>query len=188
MRLFVALELDDEARGRVAEDQARCRRALGAAAGAWRWVRSDRMHLTLAFVGRADEPTAAAIIDAMRGELPATPFEVAFGGWGAFPPRGAPSVLWLGLLEGGQKVAALQMNVAERFERVGIPRESREYHPHLTLARARGAKPADRRALEAAGSGKVVARVAVRRVTLFESRLSPRGPDYTALVRTELNA
>ena len=61
-------------------------------------------------------------------------------------------------------------------------------HAHLTLARWRESRPADRsRALDAAPRG-VVARARIEGATLYQSRLSPSGPAYTPLARATLTA
>jgi 2'-5' RNA ligase len=64
--------------------------------------------------------------------------------------------------------------------------EEREFHPHLTLARWKDSRPADReRALSAAGRG-AIAQTRVDGATLYQSRLSPSGSTYTPLARAAL--
>ena len=65
-----------------------------------KWIRPEHMHLTLAFLGEIDPLRGAAVVDAMSQPIEAPPFAIAFGGLGVFPPRGAPRVLWLGLVSG----------------------------------------------------------------------------------------
>lgn len=183
MRLFTAIELTDDARGKIAAEQARLRRALGRGA---RPVRPEHMHLTLAFIGETPEARGAAIVGAMEQPLAMTPFTVAFGGIGVFPPRGAPRVLWLGVREGEAAMIELYREVADRLSKLDVEAERRPYHPHLTLARWRESRPSDRPAPDRA-SPTVVARIDVSFVTLFESRLSSTGPAYTALARAPLS-
>jgi 2'-5' RNA ligase len=62
MRLFVAVDLDDASREAIGAEQTRLRRALDAEGRpAWKWVRLDRMHLTLVFIGEVDAPAAEAL-------------------------------------------------------------------------------------------------------------------------------
>lgn len=189
MRLFVAVDLDDAARDAIAAEQKRLQRALGDRGGsAWKWVRPDRMHLTMAFIGEVDAPTGEAIVGVMREPFDGPSFSLSFAGLGIFPARGAPKVLWVGVTDGGAAAVALQQHVVERLARVGVAPEPRAYHPHLTLARAGSARPADGRRVTALDCGGAIARIEARAVSLYQSRLSQAGPEYATLVRTELRS
>jgi 2'-5' RNA ligase len=186
MRLFAALDLTDEARGLIAAEQKRIAGALeGADRSALRFVRPEHIHLTLVFVGEVDEPRGVSIVEAMRADIAQRPFRLVFSGLGAFPPHGAPRVLWLGVSDGAQHAVELQQRVARRLEGVGVGPEGRPFRPHLTLARWRERGPADRRVTAPAHSAEV-AKVDVEAVTLFQSRLSSSGPAYTALAHARL--
>jgi len=103
-----------------------------------------------------------------------------------FPPRGAPRVLWVGVVAGVLPLSELQRELAQRIAALGIALEDRPFHPHLTLARWRESRSSDReRALTAAPRG-VIARACVGGATLYQSRLSASGPSYTALARANL--
>jgi 2'-5' RNA ligase len=185
MRLFVAIDLNDEARRSIAAEQKRIADALAAQrSSTLKWVRPDHMHLTLAFLGEVNEGHALPVIEAMGSEISdAKPFAIALGGLGVFPPHGAPRVLWLGLLEGAGAVVNVQRGVVDRLSALGITLDERVFHPHLTLARWRRSRPADRRLVAGADRGAAIARVEVLGVTLYQSRLSSSEPTYTALVR-----
>jgi RNA 2',3'-cyclic 3'-phosphodiesterase len=110
-----------------------------------------------------------------------------FDGLGAFPPREALRVLWIGVGAGAAAVIELQRVLAQRIAALGIPLEDRPFHPHLTLARWRESRSPDRqRALAHAPKG-AVARAHITGATLYQSRLSPSGPSYTALARANLS-
>jgi 2'-5' RNA ligase len=189
MRLFVAVDLDETARPAIARLQQALASRL-ASDRALRWVRPDRMHLTVMFLGEIAEAGVAPLIGVLSRPLDAKPFPVTLAGVGVFPSRGAPQVLWLGAAEGADRLAALETLVAERLAPLGIDRERRPFHPHLTLARWRG-----RAATRVAAADRVrvtrepsdrVARFDVDHVTLYASRLSPAGPTYLALARANL--
>ncbi len=59
MRLFVAIDLSDEARAAAAAEQKRLAAALGGGRSSLRWVKPDQLHLTLAFLGEVDEARGA---------------------------------------------------------------------------------------------------------------------------------
>jgi 2'-5' RNA ligase len=187
VRLFVAIDLDDDARRRVVAEQRRVARILAPFQPALAWTRIDQIHLTLAFLGEVQGDQVSGVIEAMERPIGGwAPFAVVFGGFGVFPPRGAPRVLWLGLLSGSAEVIGIQRVVAERLAGLGLPGEARPFHPHLTLARWRNSRPSDRRLVPQVESHDGVAQVRVEAVTLYESRVSSSGRAYTALARARL--
>ena len=187
MRLFVAIDLDEAARAAIADEQRRLKAAIGETRSSIRWVRPDHMHLTLVFLGEVAEAHAPPIVDAINEPVTQASFDLGFGGIGVFPPRGAPSVLWVGAVTGARESIELQRELADRARRLGVALESRPFHPHLTLARWKTSRGADRARALAAGGDRVVAAIHVDRVTLYQSRLSPAGPSYTPLARATLS-
>src|SRR5215510_3992288 len=102
MRLFVAVELPDAIRARarqtaeeLRERLRRSRLRLDA-----RWVDPANMHLTVRFIGHVPDDRASLLIAAVRAPVPAASFDVQVAGCGAFPPRGAPRVFWIGVRRG----------------------------------------------------------------------------------------
>jgi 2'-5' RNA ligase len=82
----------------------------------------------------------------------------------------------------------LEHEVSGRLAGVGLEAESRPYSPHLTLARVRDAAGLRAERLLDGLTDVSLGRVAVTTVTLFESRLSPKGPTYVPLLETPLSA
>ena len=122
MRLFTAIGLDDEARAAVAAAQQRIRTYLGVSSRSLRFVQPEHLHLTLVFVGEVDERSAAEIVGVMRQDVALQAFELVFAGFGWFPPRGAPRVLWLGTATGAGQAIDLQASMAARLARaLGVP-------------------------------------------------------------------
>jgi 2'-5' RNA ligase len=75
--------------------------------------------------------------------------------------------------------------VGARLEALGIARAERPYSPHLTLARVREAGGL-RTSTLFEGQPSRLGETRVETITLFQSRLSPKGPTYVALERTPL--
>jgi RNA 2',3'-cyclic 3'-phosphodiesterase len=190
MRLFVAVDVDDRTRARVARVIDALRTGMEATASAARisWITPDRLHLTLQFIGAASEDLAGAIQGRLGPALDVPAFELRFGRIGTFPPGGRPRVVWLGIDRGADGLRALHAEVDRRLADVPFPRESRTFSPHLTVARFKhGGTRADverltQLPLEPAGG------CTIDHVTLYHSRLSPRGPTYTPLLVTPLAA
>ena len=188
MRLFTAIELGDTVRTRAGEllDTLRRRAGQRAPRATVTWVAPERMHLTLRFIGEVDDGKAEAIVAALRQPLTLAPFRVRWDGLGSFPTRGAPRVLWVGVAEGREGLMQAEAMIGARLAALGIAPEGRPYSPHLTLARVR-----DPAGLKAAplfeGLDGALGETHVDAITLFRSHLSPKGPTYVTLERTQLS-
>ena len=199
MRLFVAVDLPDEARQAIAVRQKLWAGPLSKSRDGLKLVEPSRMHLTLLFIGEAREGSVPAIVESMSAPASVAPFDVTFGGVGVFPLRGAPRVLWIGITDGAAHLERLQREVAERVRAAGVAFDDRPFHPHLTLGRWRGAwrrRPSAvrrstperlRRELAVLDRADRIACVSVTRATLYQSRLSSSGPAYAALAHANLS-
>jgi len=186
MRLFIAIDLSEEAREAMAAEQERIAAALGTKASL-KWVKPEHAHLTLVFLGTVDADRATSVVEAVGRDVDLAPFDMVLQGVGVFPPRGAPRVLWIGIAGGAAAMTTLQRELAARVAALGIALEDRPFHPHLTLGRWRESRPSDRDRAVRAAQPAAVARVHVECATLYESRLSPSGATYTALTRANLS-
>lgn len=184
MRLFVAVDLPEETRREIAVRQKLIAAPLVEAGASLKLVAPEQVHLTLLFLGEVQEARVPAAIEAMNTAVHLPAFEMAFGGAGVFPPRGAPRVLWMGVTAGTAPLTSLQREIAERIRRLGIAFDDRPFHPHLTLGRWRESKGSAKAA--ALHDVPEVASLRVTRATLYQSRLSASGPAYTALAHATL--
>ncbi|MGZ8847637.1 MAG: RNA 2',3'-cyclic phosphodiesterase, partial [Pyrinomonadaceae bacterium] len=121
-RIFIAIELPDKVRRRLSEHIASVRSQVPDAHASW--VREGNLHLTLKFLGdipvtNSEKLSAAASIAACKAE----PFEIVVGGCGAFPPRGQPRVLWVGLEDASGQLALLHTALEDECAKAGFPRE-----------------------------------------------------------------
>jgi 2'-5' RNA ligase len=194
MRLFVALDIDESIRERIALFAEGVRRFAPEA----RWVKPESLHVTLKFLGEQSD-TQLDQINAALETLRASALEIRFRGHGFFPTAKSARVLWIGM-DASTQLAALATGVDEKMGGLGIPKEDRAFSPHLTLARGAGASGSPRgrkedgpnrvfhhlqdklAALPALEFGTMTARA----FFLFQSQLSPKGSKYTKLARFEL--
>ncbi len=141
MRLFVAAEIDPALARELARVAGQVRERVDSRAPRARltWVPADRLHFTVRFIGEVDDPRASAIAAGLAPPLALAAFDLTMAGVGAFPHRGPPRVIWAGIGEGREPMAALEREVSMRLAACRIPPEGREYSPHLTLARVRDA-------------------------------------------------
>ena len=129
MRLFIALDIDDEIRERIA----RFAEGVSGFAPDARWARPDSLHVTLKFIGEQPEPIREEINGAL-GSIAASGVALQFHGYGFFPTAKAPRVFWIGI-EAGPELATLAAAVDQQTARLGVAKEDRAFSPHLTLAR-----------------------------------------------------
>lgn len=154
-----------------------------------RWVPVENIHLTLKFLGETSEENITPIIGIM-GKLTqkVTSMEVSLNGFGVFPNRHRPNVIWVGL-EIPETLFDLQRRLEAETSRLGYQPEARVFSPHLTLARVRReAHPGDLKRVAdlMATRPKVGAAGRIDFITLFRSELRPGGAVYNALFRSPL--
>jgi RNA 2',3'-cyclic 3'-phosphodiesterase len=177
VRLFVALDIPDEVRRAIGEMIARLR---DVARGA-RWVRPEGVHVTLKFIGETPEEQVAKIDAALRAVRAVGPVEAKFRGAGFFPNERHPRVFWAGV-EASPNLAQLAGDVDARLASLGTEVETREFRPHLTLARFKSEDGLARlreeiKKLEPFDFGSMK----TSEFHLFRSQLGPGGAKYTKL-------
>jgi RNA 2',3'-cyclic 3'-phosphodiesterase len=185
LRLFFAVELPREVREAAAAHAARLRRDFPAVRASW--PSPESFHLTLKFLGGTDaarvETLSRVAASAAAG---LAPFTLTIEGAGAFPPRGAARVLWLGVRDDTGQLSRLQRRLEDECAAAGFPREPRPYNPHLTLARLRA--PHDAAALSEAHRRTPFGphTFQVSDFVLMRSELGRGGPRYTPIQRHSL--
>ena len=177
VRSFIAVRLPDRVRAGLAAVSAELRGQTRGLA----WVRADNLHITLRFLGEIEPVQLQHVREAVTEAAAAVaPFTVSLGGLGAFPSGRAPRVLWASVASGGEGLVALHAVLEAALVARGIPGESRPFHPHVTLARARDPRGADGLA-SVLGAGPAFGAVQVGAIHLMRSELDPRGARYSIL-------
>ena len=172
MRLFVAVELHAEVNAQVARALDALRPCRG-----YRWVKPAHLHVTCKFLGEVD----AGRVELPRGgraaalraiEVPA--LRLGVHGFGQFPPRGRPRVVWAGLSGDVAALEALAERVDAACASLGFPREDRPFRAHVTLARVSDdARPAPLPALSLEAAPQPI-----DGLHLIQSTLTPQGSVY----------
>jgi 2'-5' RNA ligase len=177
MRLFVALDIDEAVRERLG---ALISELAPLCPGA-RWVRPGGMHVTLKFIGEVAAEKVERIRTALATIAWPGSIEMVIRNTGFFPNAKHPRVFWAGI-EAPPALAELAAAVETRLEPLGLPRESRAFHPHLTLARFKSEAGLAQLQQALARRGTVeFGRVVATGFHLYESRLRPSGAVYTRL-------
>jgi 2'-5' RNA ligase len=184
MRLFIAIDLPEDWKDRLAQLQSSIE-WLGRGIS---WARPQGMHLTLKFLGEVPEEQLGDITAGMERACKGTaPFEMRMKGTGCFPNSKRPRVYWAGL-HGGETLLTLQKRIEDETERLGFPKEERDFTPHLTIARIKDPMGKERMTRALLDYELETDSVQVREVLLMQSILKPTGAEYRPQSRTELKA
>ena len=142
-------------------------------------------HLTLRFLGEIAPSQADALGSALAADLrEVRSFPLAVEGVGAFPDPVRPRVVWAGLTQGRDALVALAGRVEAVAVRLGLPKETRPFVPHVTILRVRGPRDLERaRHLLDTGATRRFGSTVVREAVLYESELRPDGPLHRPLRR-----
>ena len=177
VRLFVALELPDEARDALTSWR---ERSVGHIRGL-RLVATASLHLTLCFLG-SRSPTDVAQIAAACETLSGPRFALSFGNVVWLPPR-RPGVLAVEIDDPDGELAQLQRSLSDTLQTAGwYTPEPRPFRAHVTIGRVRRGAQIQAKDVVAPARCRFDASV----VTLYRSRPVAGGSQYDPLTRVAL--
>ncbi len=176
MRLFTAIDLP----AAVLSNLERLLERLRPAARI-HWSPPANLHITTKFIGEWPEARRRELEATLRSVTGFQPISITLRGLGFFPNPHVPRVFWVGI-EAGAELAELARRTDETLAAIGVPRETRPFAPHLTLARIKQPVPL-------AGLHQAVARLeslefgrfVAEAFALYSSELRPSGSVYTKL-------
>ena len=194
LRAFLAVELTDDLRTRLADIQQDLRRRLSYVMPKTvriAWVRPSSIHLTIKFLGDMDEQ----LIEPLRLQIShlmteQRTMQIPLTRLGVFPRLQQPRVLWAGpsgTWEQGDdavRLAALHRSVEGCCHMLGFAPEGRPLSPHLTLARIKEGERDAGRLLAQSGAldqPLTIGSLDLNAIALIRSELRPAGPVYTKL-------
>ncbi len=98
-----------------------------------RWDSPENYHMTLSFIGPVDEATAEDIDEVLAG-ICADTFTLTLKGVGVFTRGAEPQHLWIGV-EHNEELHRLREKIDGAFQMNHLSFETRQYTPHVTIAR-----------------------------------------------------
>jgi len=172
-RLFVAIDAGPVIAAAVGRAVARVRSHADRAA----WAGAAAAHVTLVFLGNVPhdrlEPVRGAVREAAHRRHPLT---LRVHGVSVFGHPTHPRTLWAGIDGDREPLVALVADLRRTLVPLGFEPEDREFHPHLTLARARGPRgDPDLARCAAELRDHAFGVVHARAITLYRSELLPSG-------------
>lgn len=169
MRLFAGVALDATTRDACVRVQDR----LLAAHFEARYEPAERLHVTLAFLGRVDQTQLAhveGVLDSVAAERDA--FELTLDKVGAFPHEQRPRVIYVGSRAQGAPFRTLATSLRERYAATGFTFDD-DVVAHVTIARVKGGSTRPLPLLDVAA-----VQLAVNEIVLFESLPDQRTTRY----------
>jgi len=155
-----------------------------------RWVRTEKIHLTLKFLGDVSRENISMVEKILQAEASKRQaMEIGIGGIGAFPKLRHPRVIWVGV-EAPSELFDLQRGIEDGVARLGYNYDKYDFTPHLTLGRiSRKASARDVRRVGKELHDFQVGFIGVARIDevhLYRSDLQPEGAKYTRLYTAPL--
>ena len=124
---FFALSLPIETKRYLDE----CMQPLKAQGAFKKWVHPEDYHLTLAFLGSADE--LGPVLDKV-GSLQFTAFPLTLDRFGTFGKSDSPRILWMGV-DYSDMLHKVRNHVYGACEEAGFQLDKRPFSPHITVGR-----------------------------------------------------
>ena len=169
-RLFIAIDIPD-ALARTLGDLDPNLRGV-------RWLPPEQVHLTLSFLGDVPEAAEARL----RENLSAIRFSAFFlplASMGAFPGKGRPNVIWIGVGPGHPHLFQLHKRVQDAALAAGLEPDLRPWHPHITLARCHDVSRESISRFLKANVDLDTGMFRVESFALYSSQLRPEGSIHT---------
>jgi RNA 2',3'-cyclic 3'-phosphodiesterase len=189
-RVFVAVDIGDAVRREAARVIGALMMKLEAAKTPPKvaWVKPAALHVTIKFLGEVEPDEVERLKPLLATPIPVAPFDIAWRGIGTFPNNRHPRALWLGVINGAAQLAAIEAEISKRIAGAAVELDDRALLPHLTLGRVKmaGAGVDWPKVLQACEVRSAISHV--DKVSLYQSKLSQFGPNYTELVSAPLIA
>ncbi|MBD3223628.1 MAG: RNA 2',3'-cyclic phosphodiesterase [Caldithrix sp.] len=181
IRCFLAINLPEKLKQSIAEYQQELKRL----APKVKWVKPQSIHITVKFLGNQPESVVDKVIANLHslGDH-ARRFQLNIAGFGAFPSRNKPRVLWIG--GSGQPhehLYDMYRWIEEHLQPLGFEKEKKRFSPHLTLGRVKFPQNLDDLWAFVQENPFPPYSFEVQRVELMRSQLKPDGARYSVLHR-----
>lgn len=178
-RLFVAFDVPLAERERLNAAMAHLEQELPGG----RWTPIEAQHVTLKFLGWVPAGEVGDVTEVCRAVASRCEgAELRLDGLGVFASPRRLRVLWVGIADAAGVTSRLAAALDKDMVDLGIPAESRDYTPHLTLARFKVPLKLDSLPeLDIEGEP-----FGLDAIVLYQSHLSPRGARYEVVERFPL--
>ncbi len=143
------------------------------------WTKPQNYHLTLLFLGETNERLITDIIELLdEVAYDFDPLEITIENCGLFGSSYNPKVIWAGV-QPADILTELHLRIVEVMKNIGYKSDRQNFVPHLTIGRIRrlSDKKQLKKALDTKKEGLFYSQN-INEIVLYESILSPQGPEY----------
>ena len=176
MRLFIAIDLPNNVMESLSELQEKLKENMGEE-DRISFVKTDNIHLTLKFLGEVKEDKIESIKERLRS-VKYNKFKLSISEIGVFPDNKPIRVIWVGVKEEEQ---LFELHKLIDFSMSKYFALERDFKGHMTLGRVKMLK-------EWKGFSKQIKTMKIEehsfdvdRFQLVQSKLMPKGPEYTVI-------
>lgn len=175
MRVFIAIDLPKNLKGKIFEVSQIIRKKFPC-----KLVEKENLHLTLVFLGDKKEEEVERIKKAVADAT--SRFGKIFLSVGnlEFFPNSRPRGIWFKVEGETEKLRELHKKIIDNLTQTGIQVEDLRFTPHICICRFKGRAKTE---IEKINFEEIFF---ANKVTVFESKLSSRGPSYFKLAEFEL--
>lgn len=144
-----------------------------------RWVPPEQYHVTLRFLGDADEDRAQRLrVELESIDLPS--FQMGGEGLDVFPSKRKPRVLVVHINE-EPGLMTLQQQIDDLVTGMGFDEQKNPFNPHVTIARLQKATPREVRSYLSQHPEFKIEAFSAERFRLYESELGADGAVHNVL-------
>lgn len=138
MRFFIALEIPEQNKAQFQAIQASLHTLIPQA----RITTSDKIHLTLAFIGDQSDQLIDNLSRLLKESVEGiTPFEITPAYIDGFPNIHHPKILWVGVKDDIDKLYIIHERIRDGLESLRLPADERRFIPHITIAKINNPPP-----------------------------------------------
>jgi 2'-5' RNA ligase len=184
-RIFAAVDISDEARRRVSAYSDALRREFSDLRIGWE--KPEKLHLTLKFLGETNENQLndlTKIVSKIAARI--SNFKLQISATGVFPSPRKPRILWLGINDKTESLQKISGLLETECERIGFPKEKRNFKAHLTIARLREPHKSTEIARKHLQNEFEPVEFEVSEIVIYESKLQSTGSIYSIVSKHKL--
>lgn len=182
MRIFFAIDFPENIKEILLERIINFKQSFPA----FKWIKKPALHLTLKFIGEVPSDLVDQIGELLKGPLGSiNAFSLSTTQFGFFPNPKRARVFYLDL-EKSEVLNKCFNTIEENLETLGIEKENRRFHPHITLARIKNVTPSDYKLSVLNNQNIQKLKTDVLEIILMQSELLPSGARYTPVQRFSL--
>jgi 2'-5' RNA ligase len=178
-RIFIAIEIDKDLRDILHKYSSN----MFLSNDNVKIIPTDNLHITLKFIGNTSEEDINVIRNIIKMSVSGhEAFDYELEDFpGAFPNKSRARIAFISIKNGGDRFRDVYDSLEDSLSGIGIGKEQRDFHPHITIARAK--RPVS---IEEASDRPLPSHecpLNASSVTLFESILSRQGARYINIER-----